>query len=239
MPEKPRDRPAPRERFVGAEHLFDLGDIAARLRTESGPVRDGHRQITIRKGPLTLIVFDFEAGGRLANHRAQADVMIMALSGSLEVSTTERTHRLGPASVVVLEPGVQHDVVPPEPSQMLLAVARGSDGGVSNSPSPDPAAPPGHAFDAEIDAERRGWNEIMELVRSLDPDEIARPGYFSDPDWSVADLVAHLGTWLAEAGIQIDRIRAGTYEPYEIDIDALNAQFHAAMSGQAWDVGLT
>lgn len=239
MPEKLRDRLAPRERFVGAEHLFDLGDIASRLRTESGPVHDGHRQITIRKGPLTLIVFDFEAGGRLADHRAQADVMIMALSGSLEVSTPERTHHLAPGSVVVLDPGVEHDVLAPEPSQMLLAVARGNTGEVVDPTAREPAVPPGHAFDAEIDAERRGWNELMELVRSLDPDEIARPGYFSDPDWSVADLVAHLGTWLAEAGIQIQRIGAGTYEPREIDIDALNAQFHAAMRGEPWDVILT
>ena len=25
------------------------------------------------------------------------------------------------------------------------------------------------------------------------------PGYYHDPDWSVRDLVGHLGTWLAEA----------------------------------------
>jgi hypothetical protein len=30
---------------------------------------------------------------------------------------------------------------------------------------------------------------------------------------TVADLVAHLGTWLAEAGIQLERIGAGTYIP--------------------------
>lgn len=244
MSDQPRDRPAPRERFAGPEHLFDLHEIASRLRTESGPVRDGHRQITIfRKGQLTLILFDFEAGGRLADHRAEAEVMIMAVTGRLEVSTADATHRLASGSVLVLDAGVRHDVRAPEPSQMLLAVTRANvaenAAETAVATTPDPAAPSGHAFDAEITAEQRGWNEIMELVRSLDPDAIARPGYFSDPDWSIADLVAHLGTWLAEAGIQIERIRAGTYEPREIDIDALNAQFHAAMSGQPWDVILT
>ncbi len=73
----------------------------------------------------------------------------------------------------------------------------------------------------------------------LDPADIVRPGYYRDPDWSVADLVAHLGTWLAEAGIQLRRIEAGTYQPRELDIDALNAEFRAAMSGQPWDVILT
>ena len=103
----------------------------------------------------------------------------------------------------------------------------------------DPSAPSGHPFDAEIEAERAGWYELMELVHSLDPAEIARPGYYRDPDWSVADLVTHLGTWLAEAGIQLRRIEAGTYRPRDLDIDVLNAQFRAAMRGQPWDVILT
>jgi hypothetical protein len=103
----------------------------------------------------------------------------------------------------------------------------------------EPASPHGHPFDAEIEAERAGWYELLELVRSLAPADIVRPGYYRDPDWSVADLVAHLGTWLAEAGRQLRRIEAGTYRPSDLDIDAKNAKFRAAMSGQPWDVILT
>jgi hypothetical protein len=109
----------------------------------------------------------------------------------------------------------------------------------SSVPTEEPAAPRGHPFDAEIEAERVGWYELHELVRSLDPAEIARPGYYRDPDWSVADLVAHVGTWLAEAGIQLRRIEAGTYRPRDLDIDSLNAEFRAAMTGQPWDLILT
>jgi hypothetical protein len=103
----------------------------------------------------------------------------------------------------------------------------------------EPAAPSEHPFDAEIEAERAGWYELLALVHSLDPREIDRPGYYRDPDWSVADLVAHLGTWLAEAGIQLERIGAGTYLPPDLDIDALNAEFLTAMRGQPWKVVLT
>jgi hypothetical protein len=106
-------------------------------------------------------------------------------------------------------------------------------------PAEEPPVPRSHPFDAEIEAERAGWYELLALVRSLDPAEIARPGYYRDPDWSVADLVAHVGTWLAEAGIQLRRIEAGTYRPRDLDIDALNAEFRAAMRGQPWDVILT
>jgi Mycothiol maleylpyruvate isomerase N-terminal domain len=103
----------------------------------------------------------------------------------------------------------------------------------------EPGVPSGHPFDAEIEAERSGWYELLALVHSLDPGEIVRPGYYRDPDWSVADLVAHLGTWLAEAGIQLERIGAGTYRPPDLDIDALNAEFLTAMRGQPWKVVLT
>lgn len=50
------------------------------------------------------------------------------------------------------------------------------------------------------------------------------------------DVVAHLGTWLAEAHVQFERIYVGTYEGHDLDIDALNSAFLAAMSDQPWDV---
>lgn len=100
----------------------------------------------------------------------------------------------------------------------------------------EPAVPHGHPFDAEIEAERTLWYQLLGLVHSLDPDEINRPGYYRDPNWSVADLVAHIGTWLAEAGIQLRRIEAGTYQPHDVDIEALNAEFRIAMKGQPWEV---
>jgi hypothetical protein len=95
---------------------------------------------------------------------------------------------------------------------------------------------PDHPYTTEIEAERRGWYELTDLVRSLTPDECMVPGYYADPEWSVRDVVAHLGTWLAEAEVQFERINAGTYEGHDVDIDALNAAFLAAMAGQPWQV---
>ena len=96
-----------------------------------------------------------------------------------------------------------------------------------------------HPYAHEIDDERHGWYEIEGLVRSLTPDECLRPGYYDEPDWTVRDLAAHLGTWLAEAASQIERIKAGTYAGHDIDIDALNASLLAAMEGQPWSVAWT
>lgn len=89
---------------------------------------------------------------------------------------------------------------------------------------------------ADIEAEHAGWEEFVQLVRRLSPAERLLPGYYRDPDWTVRDVVGHIGTWLAMAGAQLERIRGGTYEGHEIDVDALNAQFLEAMRGQPWDV---
>jgi hypothetical protein len=88
----------------------------------------------------------------------------------------------------------------------------------------------------DIEAERLAWYELADLVRSLTPEECLEPGYYRDPDWTVRDVAAHLGTWLAEAQVQFEQMRAGTYEDREIDVDGLNARFLEAMRDQPWQV---
>ena len=99
-----------------------------------------------------------------------------------------------------------------------------------------PTPPSGHPYAAEIVAERSGWYELVDVVRSLSPEECLEPGYYRDPDWTVRDVVSHLGTWLAEAQLQVQRIGAGTYGGHDVDVEALNAAFLEAMRDQPWDV---
>ena len=83
--------------------------------------------------------------------------------------------------------------------------------------------------DRELIAEEdRLWSELHELVDSLPKDKVAEPGYF-DEGWSAKDLIAHIGSWLAEAGVVLERIRSNTYRPDEIDIDAMNQAFYDSM----------
>jgi hypothetical protein len=77
-------------------------------------------------------------------------------------------------------------------------------------------------------AEDAGWNELHALVDSLTPEEAERPGYYAE-GWSASDLLAHVGSWLAAAGAFLERIRAGTFRPEEIDVDAWNERFAQAM----------
>ena len=94
----------------------------------------------------------------------------------------------------------------------------------------------GHPRRAEIEAEAGAWYEFADLVRSLRPVERLRPGYYRDPDWSVRDLAAHVGTWLAEADVQFQRMLAGTYAGHDVDVDALNAELLRAVADQPWNV---
>ena len=82
---------------------------------------------------------------------------------------------------------------------------------------------------AELMAEEdAAFGELVALVESLPADRVEEPGYFAE-GWSAKDLLAHIGSWLAEAGAILERIRFGTYRPDEIDIDAMNADFYEAM----------
>lgn len=79
-----------------------------------------------------------------------------------------------------------------------------------------------------MEQEDRDWSELHGLVDSLPADRVEEPGYFAE-GWSAKDLIAHIGSWLAEAGVVLEQIRAGTYRPEEIDIDEMNARFFAAL----------
>jgi quercetin dioxygenase-like cupin family protein len=116
-------RTPPHHRFAGGEHLFDLAAESERLRREPGEARDGHRQITLfRGGGVAILLFDFEAGGRLEDHAADGHVIVQVLSGEIEMATAEERHQMTADSLLVLRPGITHDLSARTPSRLLLTV---------------------------------------------------------------------------------------------------------------------
>jgi mycothiol maleylpyruvate isomerase-like protein len=75
--------------------------------------------------------------------------------------------------------------------------------------------------------EDAAWKELIDLLESLTPDQVEEPGYVPE-GWSVKDLMAHIGSWAAEAGQMLERIRVGTYTDDRVDVDAMNARFYEA-----------
>jgi hypothetical protein len=88
---------------------------------------------------------------------------------------------------------------------------------------------------AEVDLEYARWSEITALINMLTPDERLAPGYFRDPDWSVKDLICHLGAWLEEAATQLTNMAARSYAPRDVDIDDRNADVLAATRDLPWE----
>jgi hypothetical protein len=68
-----------------------------------------------------------------------------------------------------------------------------------------------------------GWTELRSLIDGLTPAQLEERGY--QEDWSVKDLMAHIGSWYAEAGIMLERMRMGTYVRERLDVDGLNSRW--------------
>ena len=81
---------------------------------------------------------------------------------------------------------------------------------------------------ALLGEEDRLWTEFRVLIDGLPSDQVEAVGYFEE-GWSAKDLIGHIGSWLAEAGVVLERIRAGTYRREEIEIDAMNKEFFDLM----------
>jgi hypothetical protein len=73
-------------------------------------------------------------------------------------------------------------------------------------------------------ADDRAWEELHAMMDLLSPDQMSEPGFTED--WTVKDLLAHLGCWMAEAAHVLERIRLGTWERAPVDVDQMNKWFY-------------
>ena len=121
IPDRLRPHPAPR--FAAPQHAYDLDEVAARLKQELHAGEAGHRQETLYKhGATSVSLFLFGHLTRLASHRAKGVVILQVLKGHLQVTAGGQANDLHAGHLLVLAPGVEHDVVARQESQMLLTV---------------------------------------------------------------------------------------------------------------------
>ncbi len=117
-----RLRVPPRERFSGSERTFDLETAFAQLPAESVS-RQGHVQKTLyRLGPTTTAIFSFEAGGGLHQYTVDGEAIAHVIKGRLRISTAANDYELTSNQMLLLDPGVPHELNALEPSQLLLTV---------------------------------------------------------------------------------------------------------------------
>jgi Mycothiol maleylpyruvate isomerase N-terminal domain len=84
------------------------------------------------------------------------------------------------------------------------------------------------ATERDLPGEAESWAELHALIDRLTPETASVPGYFEE-GWTAKDAVAHIGTWMAQGAQMLRRIAAGTYRDDDLDVDAANAEFLAAM----------
>jgi quercetin dioxygenase-like cupin family protein len=140
MTESERLRPSPQQRFAPPVQLFDLSAAASQLRAEPMGPRNGHRQVALdRHGPMTLVLFTFEQGGRFKDHQVPGMATLMLTRGHLRITTADGDHELRPGQVLTIGPGVVHSVQAPEASEMLMTVCLTEPAGSSREDRPQPA----------------------------------------------------------------------------------------------------
>ena len=71
-----------------------------------------------------------------------------------------------------------------------------------------------------LEQDDRGWADFRSLIDGLTPEQASEPGY--NGEWSIKDLIAHVGSWFAEAAVMLEQMRMGTYTKERIDVDGLN-----------------
>jgi quercetin dioxygenase-like cupin family protein len=121
-----RLRPHPSERLTGPIVPLNLPALARALHAEPYPAKSGHHQAgLVHRGPLRILLFAFEPGGRLPEHRAPGHVVIHCLRGALSVQAGGAQHRLGDGEAIVLDPDVPHAVEAVAASEVLLTVCVG------------------------------------------------------------------------------------------------------------------
>lgn len=118
-----RLRTHPATRFAETQRQFDLGEVAGKLKGEPQAGEGGHRQETLyRHGRMSVALFVFDRLTRLASHRTKGVVQIQVLKGHLRVTADGTPHDLHAGGLLVLAPGIEHDVVAQQESHMLLTV---------------------------------------------------------------------------------------------------------------------
>ena len=99
----------------------------------------------------------------------------------------------------------------------------------------DRAAAKMNARARDLDGEAEAWQRLHAVMYRITPEIAEVPGYFRE-GWTAKDAVAHLGTWMAEGAQMLRRIAAGTYREDELDVDAENERFLAAMRDIPLDI---
>lgn len=106
-------------------HVLDLEREADRLLAEL-PGRSRRSENIARESGVSLVLMALEGGHRLDDHAAEGVVTVHVLRGRATLRADGTARELGPGQVVLMQPGVRHDVIAGEQAVILLTVTGGA-----------------------------------------------------------------------------------------------------------------
>jgi quercetin dioxygenase-like cupin family protein len=103
---------------------FDCRAEIARMKTTDAWQRGDHTAHTlINAAGFHLLLMALKAGGHIKEHRAEGDVSIETIEGHIRAHVQGQTVDLPTGGLLMLPPGVVHDVEAMEESAFLLTIA--------------------------------------------------------------------------------------------------------------------
>lgn len=113
------NRPSPADPSAA----FDLDSVARELCAEPAYLGEGHAARTlIRTADMRIVLVALRAGKTISEHHANVTVAVQTLSGRLHLKLPDRGVEVPERGLVVLGPGVSHDVSAPTGSTFLLTL---------------------------------------------------------------------------------------------------------------------
>lgn len=104
--------------------VFDLAGADHELRGEDAYRLDGHTARTLVREPaMRVVLVVMAAGARIAQHRSQATASIHAVAGHLRLTLPDRVVELPAGHLLVIAPGLAHDVEAIADSRFLITLA--------------------------------------------------------------------------------------------------------------------
>lgn len=115
-PEAPHDT-------SGRQLAFDLVSLAQELRAEPSYTREGQTARTlVRSSDLRVVLVVMRAGKTMSEHHAKVTASVQTLEGRLHLGVAAERIELPVGQLLVLPPGLAHDVTAEVDSAFLLTL---------------------------------------------------------------------------------------------------------------------
>lgn len=140
MSPEPASVPGQRTHTLAAPVLqFNLQAETEQLQRQDAYRKGDPSGRTLVKEPdLRIVLMALKAGARLEEHSASGPISVQALSGRLRLRLGESSVDLTEGELLMLEPGIPHDVEAIEDAAFLLTIGRTTYKDVSDRHEPRP-----------------------------------------------------------------------------------------------------